>query len=149
MADNRIPRESATREKTERKRSWRRPELLPTPEPQEGWAYRYIRMEMLGKADPTNISSKLREGWEPVKASDHPELMMDSVDDPRFQDAVINGGLILCKAPTEMVEERTDFFRDQTRAQIQSVDNSYMREQDSRMPLFSDRKTKVSFGNGT
>ena len=149
MADNRIARESTTREKTQRKPSWRRPELLPSPEPQDGWAFRYVRMEMLGKADPTNISSKLREGWEPVKASEFPELMVDATDNPRFKDAVINGGLVLCKAPIEMVEERTDYYREQTRAQVQSVDNNYMREQDSRMPLFSERKTKVSFGNGT
>jgi hypothetical protein len=56
---------------------------------------------------------------------------------------------MLCKAPIELVEERNEYYNDQSTAQIQSVDNNLMRENDPRMPLFNERKTKVSFGNGT
>lgn len=151
MAENRIPRESQTREKTKRAQAWRPPELLPTPEPQDGFEFRYVRMSTLGQMDPTNISSKRREGWEPVKADDHPELEYMGSDSPdsRFAENVVIGGLVLCKAPTEMVEQRNEHFREQNRAQIQSVDNNLMRENDPRMPLFQERKTKVTFGSGT
>ena len=54
---------------------------------------------------------------------------------------------MLCKAPQELVNERTDHFKQQTDGQIQSVDNNLMRENDPRMPLFHDRKSKVTFGN--
>ena len=103
----------------------------------------------LGRIDATNVSSKLREGWEPVKATDHPEITMVTVEQEKFKDNVVIGGLMLCKAPEEMVGERNDYFAQQSKAQIASVDNNLMRENDPRMPLFNDRKSKVTFGNGT
>lgn len=149
MAENRLDRDLNTREKTERKRAWARPELLPTPKPQEGYTYHWVRLSTRGEADPMNVSSKLREGWEPVKASDHPEIHLIGVENDRFKDNVVIGGLMLCKAPVEMVEDRNAFYNDQAEAQIKSVDNSYMRENDPRMPLFAERKTKVTFGTGS
>lgn len=149
MAENRIDRELGTREKTSRKRAWVRPELLPTPKPQEGFTYHWVRVSTRGEADPINVSSKLREGWEPVKASDYPDIQMYSVENDRFKDNVIIGGLMLCKAPVEMVQDRNEHYQAQAEAQIKSVDNNFMRENDPRMPLFSERKTKVTFGNGS
>jgi len=148
MADNRTNRELATREKTERKKSWQRPEILPTPNKDDGYEYRWIRLAIQGQDDPTNVSSKLREGWEPVKASDHPEIFLASVENDRFKDNVVMGGLMLCRAPTELVEERNAYYKEQTDSQIRSVDNNLMRENDPRMPLFHDRKSQVSFGKG-
>jgi|TARA_R110000868_G_scaffold316665_1_gene577541 hypothetical protein len=148
MAENRIDRELKTREKDVRKRAWTRPETLPSPLPQDGYAFRWIRVSNQGQVDATNVSSKLREGWEPVRAEDHPEISMVTVEQERFRDNIVIGGLLLCKAPVEMVEERTDHFQQQTDSQMQSVDNNLMRENDPRMPLFNDRKTKVTFGKG-
>jgi len=149
MAENRLNRTQTTREKTERKRSWSRPELLPNPNPEEGYEFHWVRISTQGQADAMNVSSKLREGWEPVKASDHPEITMVSVENERFADNVVIGGLMLCKAPTELVEERNDYYRQQSDSQIRSVDNNLMRENDPRMPIFNDRQTKVTFGKGT
>jgi hypothetical protein len=84
-----------------------------------------------------------------VKASDHPEITMVSVENERFKDNVVIGGLMLCKAPVEMVEERNNYYNQQARSQMESVDNNLMRENDPRMPLFNERKTKVTFGKGT
>jgi len=149
MAENRINRELHTREKTVRKKSWQRPETLPSPTPEDGYSYRWIRVSTQGNTDATNVSSKLREGWEPVKAADHPEITLVTIENERFADNVVIGGLMLCKAPTELVEERNDYYQTQTRSQMNAVDNNLMRENDPRMPLFNDRKTKVTFGNGT
>jgi len=149
MAENRISRELESREKTTRRRAWQRPEVLPSPNPEPGYEFRWIRVSSLGNTDATNVSSKLREGWEPVKASDHPEITLVTVENDRFKDNVVIGGLMLCKAPEELVDERNDYYSQQARSQMQSVDNNLMRENDPRMPLFSDRKTKVTFGNGT
>ena len=148
MAENRLQRDDETRDKTERKKAWQRPELLPEPTPVEGFKYRWIRLSTLGNVDATNISSKLREGWEPVRAKDHPEIELVTVESERFKDNVVIGGLLLCRAPVELVEERNTFYKEQNQAQIQSVDNNYMRENDPRMPVFSDRKTSVTFGSG-
>ena len=149
MAENKIKREDTTREKTARKAAWTRPEVLPSPNPEPGYAFRWIRVSTQGTVDATNVSSKLREGWEPVKASDHPEITLVSIENEKFKDNLIIGGLMLCKAPVEMVEERNTYYNDQSKAQMQSVDNSLMRENDPRMPLFNDRRSKVTFGNGS
>ena len=149
MAENRIPREQEGRDTTKRKTSWRRPELLPEPKPSDGYAFRWVRLASLGNVDATNVSSKLREGWEPCKAKDHPEIFLAEIsENDKFKDNVVIGGLMLCKAPQEMVDERNEFYADQAAAQIHSVDNNLMRENDARMPLFQDKQTKVTFGKG-
>jgi len=149
MAHNRNNRDLTTRAKDERPRSWAPPTLLPDPAPEPGYSYRWIRVSNLGQADPRNVSSKLREGWEPVRAADHPEISMylDN-DNARFKDNVVVGGLLLCKTPTEMVDQRNAYYQQQAEAQIRSVDNNFMRENDPRMPLFSERKSSVTFGRG-
>ena len=143
MAENRANRELETREKTTRRRSWQRPDLLPSPDPEPGWEYRWIRVSTLGTADPMNVSSKMREGWEPVKASDHPEVQMMVVENERFKDNIVIGGLMLCKTPTELVEDRNAYYQRQTDAQMSAVDNNFMRENDPRMPLFRERTSSV------
>jgi hypothetical protein len=146
MAENRLKRDAETREKTVRKKAWARPTVLPDPIPQEGYKFHWVRVSTMGQ--PTNVSSKLREGWEPVRAEDHPEIFSDAVADARFKDNVIVGGLMLCKAPIELVKERTEYYENLTESQMRSVDQGLMRENDPRMPLFNDRKTKVTFGKG-
>lgn len=148
MADNRLDRELETREKTTRKRSWVRPEVLPSPKEHPDWDYRWVRISTQGQADPTNVSSKLREGWEPVLATDHKEITIFHAENDRFKDNIVMGGLMLCRAPKEMVKERNEYYAKQADAQIQSVDNNLMRESDRRMPLFNERKTEVTFGKG-
>ncbi len=149
MAENRIDRELQAREKTVRKKSWQRPETLPSPTPEDGYSYRWIRVSTQGNTDATNVSSKMPEGWEPVKAADHPEITLVTIENERFADNVVIGGLLLCKAPVELVGERNEYYDAQTKSQMNAVDNNFMRENDPRMPLFNERKSKVTFGNGT
>ena len=144
----RAPRELETREKMERPKQWQPPQLLPDPTPEPGYAYRWIRIASLGKDDATNISGKLREGWEPVKASDHPEIRLFGSSNAKFPDSVEVGGLLLCKTPVEFTEQRNSYYRNQAEAQMNSVDNTYMRENDPRMPMFKERKSTVTFGKG-
>lgn len=149
MAEVREDREQSTRKKVARKKRWERPEVLPSPNPEEGWVFRWVRVSSLGQVDATNVSAKLREGWEPVKAKDHPEIDVVSIELERFKDNVVIGGLMLCKAPVELVDERNDYYQEQASAQMKSVDNNLMRESDPRMPIFNERSTKVTFGTGT
>ena len=152
MANNRTPRELDTRIKMERpKKRWTPPQLLPEPTPEPGYVFRWIRVATQGQDDPMNVSSKLREGWEPVKASEHPEIQLMRTDSgkSRFPDSVEIGGLLLCKTPVELAEERNAYYQHQADNQMQSVDNSFMRENDPRMPLFKERRTEVKFGRGS
>lgn len=144
----RTPREFDTRTKMERPVKWTPPQLLPDPSPEPGYAFRWIRISTLNNADALNISSKFREGWEPVKASDHPEIRLMSSVKNQFPDSVEIGGLLLCKTPVEFTEQRDAHYRNLANTQMDSVDNNFMRENDPRMPLFKERSTKVSFGKG-
>ena len=146
---DRTPRDAETRMAQTRQMSWKPPSLLPDPTPQSGYVFRWVRTATLGTADNTNVSGKLREGWEPVKAEDHPELMLAADKDSRFKGNVEVGGLLLCKMPAEMAKQRDAYYGDMARAQMESVDNNFMRENDPRMPLLKpERSSRVTFGRG-
>ena len=145
---SRPSRDLETREIVERPKQWMPPQLLPDPTPEPGYAFRWIRISTLAKADAINVSSKLREGWEPVKASDHPEIRLFGETEGQFPDSVVVGGLMLCKTPVEFTVQRDAYYRKQAEAQMQSVDNTFMRENDPRMPMFKERRSEVTFGRG-
>jgi len=148
MAENRLARELESRDSAQRKQNWTPPQTLPTPNPQPGYVFRWIRTSMMGQADPTNTSAKLREGWEPVKAEDHPEMMLQADPNSKFKGNIEIGGLLLCKAPEDLMKQREDYYTKQAQSQIQSVDNNFMRLNDERMPLFNERRSTTSFGKG-
>ena len=149
MANDRTPRELETRNIFERPKQWAPPELLPNPNLEPGYSFRWIRVSTLGSDDPMNISSKLREGWEPVKASDHPEIQLMGNGKGRYPDSIEIGGLMLCKTPTEFAAQRDAYYQKQAEGQMNSIESNFMRENDPRMPLFKERNSKVSFGKGS
>jgi hypothetical protein len=149
MATNRLDRELENRTVQERPKQWMPPELLPEPDKQPGYAYRWIRVSTLNAADPRNISSKLREGWEPVRIEEQPKFQLLVDPNSRFKDNIEIGGLLLCKTPEEFVDQRNAHYAKQTQAQTEAVDNNLMRQSDPRMPLFNERKSSTSFGKGS
>jgi hypothetical protein len=149
VKDNKLTRELTTRAVQERPKQWTQPDLLPEPDKQPGYSYRWIRVSMMNNADPRNLSAKLREGWEPVPVEEQPKFRLLVDPTSRFKDNIEVGGLLLCKTPTEFVEQRNAHFAKQTQSQTDAVDNSFMRQSDARMPLFQERKSSSSFGKGT
>jgi hypothetical protein len=147
-ATERKPRETETRAASERERAWEPPQVLPDPKPQDGYAFRWIRTAILGNADNVNTSKRFREGWEPVRAEDHPELMLVSDQDSKFKGNIEVGGLLLCKTSEENVQVRNKYYNDMAQRQMESVDQNYMRENDPRMPKLNESRTRVSFGVG-
>jgi hypothetical protein len=103
---------------------------------------------MLDKADPRNLSGKIREGWEPVALEEQPKFKLLADPNSRFRDNIEIGGLLLCKTPNEFVQQKADYIAQQTQAQAEAVDNSLMRQSDPRMPIFKERKSSTSFGKG-
>lgn len=139
---NRTPRELETRQNTVKR--WTPPSLLPDPYKETDYAYRWIRTSTLGQPDERNVSSKRTQGWEPIKLEDHPELQTYG----KIVGNVEIGGLMLCKAPQEMVDQRNAYYDKMTHDQAAAVDATLMRENDPRMPLFSERKSTTSRGRG-
>lgn len=140
---NRTPRDLTTREK-ENRYVYVPTSTLPDPTPEPGYGYRWIATHVVGVADHSNVSRKTREGWEPVKAVDHPELMLPA----NANGNVEIGGLMLCKMPVERIAARSAYYQNQADGQMESVDNNLMRQSDSRMPIFNNRQTETKFGKG-
>jgi hypothetical protein len=149
MAGNKLTRELETRELAERPKQWAPAELLPEPDKQAGYAYRWIRVSSLNSADPRNLSAKLREGWEPVTLEEQPKFRLLADPNSRYKDNIEIGGLLLCKTPEEFVKQRNDYYARQSDLQTEAVDNTLMRQSDPRMPLFNERKSSSSFGKGS
>ena len=144
----RTPRNLQTREGATRM-VYQPASTLPNPNPQPGWAFKWIGVELLGQATPQNVSKRTREGWEPVRAEDHPELQLAGNKNGNVE----LGGLMLCKMPQELADSRNTYYQRQNQAQMESVDNNFLRNNDPRMPLFSEKKSSttrgVGFGSGS
>lgn len=144
----RLSRDTESREANTRPKVWKPADLLPEPTRQEGWEYKWIRKAIMGIADPTNMSKSLREGWEPCRLEDHAEMMLAVDGDAKNSGLIEVGGLVLCKIPLEMFNQRQDYYMKQAQGQMESVDAQVDRENDKRMPIFNERQTKVTFGSG-
>lgn len=142
----RAPRK--TREQSARPQVWQPASTLPEPDKQPGYTYRWVRVSSLGQNDARNISAQLREGWEPVRIEEQPQFRVMLDPDSRFKDNIEVAGLLLCKAPVELMDQRKAFYAQKNQAQMDSVDNNFMRENDARMPLFRERRSTTSFGSG-
>jgi hypothetical protein len=147
--NNRLKRELESRATQERPKQWAPAELLPEPDKEAGYAYRWIRVATLNQQDPRNLSAKLREGWEPVRIEEQPKFQLLVDPNSRYKDNIEIGGLLLCKTPIEFVEQRNQHYANQTQAQTEAVDNNLMRQSDPRMPIFQERKSSSSFGKGS
>ena len=146
---DRSPRSAESRDKVSRRKPWQPPSLLDAPPPPQGYVHRWIRESMIGQDDPANMSKRIREGWEPVRAEDYPDFEAPSIDDGKHAGIIGVGGLILAKIPKETVEERRAYYQNVADQQIQAVDNDLMRESNQVMPISApNRSSKVTFGKG-
>ena len=145
--DTKQPRASQTRSKSERPKVWVPPSSLDAPPAPEGFRYRWIRAESMGFQDTKNITGRLREGYELVRAeeienaSDYPV-----VDEGRYKGVIGVGGLLLAKVPEEIAKQRDAYMRGQHEARNEAVEHDLMKEQDKRMPINIERQSRVTFG---
>ena len=144
----RTPRSVETRDKTSRQKQWQPASTLPEPDPIDGISFRWVRQSAMGEHDATNFSRSMKEGWEPCKLEDHPEIRGIVETGSKQTGFVEVGGLVLCKRSAELTQQRADYYNGLTKGQMETVDKNLMRENDERMPLFSERETKVKFGSG-
>lgn len=146
MTDNRQPRASESREKTSRRKPWTPPSSLDAPPAPEGFVHRWIRESVMGFDDKKNLSARLREGFELVRADEYPGFQAPTVQDGRHSGVIGVGGLLLARFPLESKQERDAYYGQRTRDQLTAVDQNLMREQHPSMPIHNDRQSRVTFG---
>lgn len=151
MSNNnpRVPRENETREADMRDEPWTPPQTLPEPMRKPGFVHRFVRLSITGEVDATNYDMKHREGYRMTLASEQPHIQSTADPRSRFAEGVLVGGLLLMEIPEKRLRERDAYYKKASSAQIEAVDNNYMKESDSRMPVFRDRESKTTFGGGT
>jgi hypothetical protein len=145
--DKNTSRANQTRSKSERPKVWVPPSSLDAPPAPDGFRYRWIRAEVQGYQDTTNITSRTREGYELVRAeevenaSDYPVL-----DEGKYKGVIGVGGLLLAKVPIEVAKQRMEYMANRHKERSEAVANDLMKEQDNRMPINVDRQSRVTFG---
>ena len=145
---DRTARAETNRTKQARKTVWKPPSTLDAPPPPEGYVHRWIRMESGGVDDRKNLSARLREGFELVRAEEYPDRDdLPTLQDGKHAGVIAVGGLVLARIPVELVQQRSAYYRRQTSDQLSAVDNDLLRENNPVMPIIKpDRQSRVTFG---
>jgi hypothetical protein len=147
QTNNKLPsRESETREKSSRRKPWAPPSQLDAPPAPAGFKHRWIRAETVGQIDNKNISSKLREGWEFVRADEYPNMEWPSIDSGKYNGVIAVGGLMLARIPEETVAQRNAYFQQLTKDKDEAIANDPLKDQHPSMPVHNESRTRVSFG---
>ena len=139
-------RESENRSKRERPKVWTPPSQLDAPPAPNGFKHRWIRAEAVGQMDQKNVSAKLREGWEFVRADEYPEMEWPAIDTGRYEGVIAVGGLMLARIPDEIVAQRKAYFEQLTQDKDEAVANDPMKDQHPSMPISKERSSRVTFG---
>jgi len=143
--ENKTPRAAQTRDKTTRRKPWAPPSSLDAPPAPDGFKHRWIRAEVLGKEDSKNLSARLREGFELVRADSGSEY--PTIQEGKYAGVIGVGGLLLAKIPEEIVEERMSYFADRTQDRDDAIESDLLKEQHPSMPISKpERQSRVSFG---
>jgi|TARA_R110000751_G_scaffold17436_1_gene54040 hypothetical protein len=144
----RSDRTTETREKTVRRKAWAPPSRLDAPEPPPGYKHRWIRVESGGADDRANVSAKLREGYELVRADEYPDFDSGVQDDGKHAGVIGVGGLLLARIPEETADERQEYYSSRTHDQIRAADNDLLKTNvNSSMKINApERQSKVSLG---
>ena len=139
-------RASQSRAKDKRPTTWTPPSSLDAPPAPDGYRHRWIRTEVLGFDDTKNMSGKLRSGFELVRADEYPESQYPQMKDGKYAGVIGVGGLVLARIPEEIAKSREAFFKSQTQAKDEAINNDLMKEQHSSMPINAERQSRVTFG---
>ena len=147
-AIQRSSRAKTTRNAATRRKPWRPSSNLDAPLAPEGYSHRWIRAEVRGHEDKSNISARLREGYELVRKDEYPDFEAPVIDTGKHEGVFGVGGLLLARIPLETVAERNEYFRKRHSDQLQAVDHDMMRENShSTMAINKpDRQSRVTFG---
>ena len=139
-------RASQTRSKTESKKVWTPPTSLDAPPAPKGFRHQWIRAEILGHQDTSNVARSLREGYELVRADEYPDQDFPSMNEGRYAGMIGNGGLLLARIPEEIALQIDEYYKKQTQNKEEAVNNNLLKEQHPSMRFSKEADTRVTFG---
>ena len=146
MTDKKIDSRASQTKVKEQKKVWTPPSSLDAPPAPDGYKHRWIRAESMGFDDSSNMSAKLRSGFELVRADEYSEIDYPTVNDGKYKGVIGVGGLLLARIPDEIVKSREEYFKQQTQDRNDAIENDLMKEQHPSMPINNERQTRVTFG---
>ena len=146
MTDKKIDSRASQTKVKQQKKVWTPPSSLDAPPAPDGFKHRWIRAESMGFDDTSNMSAKLRSGYELVRADEYSDIDYPTIVDGKYKGVIGVGGLLLARIPDEIVESRKEYFAQQTKDRNDAIDNDLMKEQHPSMPINNDRQTRVTFG---
>ena len=139
-------RASQIRSKTESKKVWTPPTSLDAPPAPKGYRHQWIRAEILGHQDTSNIARNLREGYELVRADEYPDQDFPSMNEGRYAGMIGVGGLLLARIPEEIALQIDEYYKKQTQNKEEAVNNNLLKEQHPSMRFSKEADTRVTFG---
>ena len=146
MTNKKIDSRASQTKVKQQKKVWTPPSSLDAPPAPDGFKHRWIRAESMGFDDSSNMSAKLRSGYELVRADEYSDVDYPTINDGKYKGVIGVGGLLLARIPNEIVESREEYFRQQTQDRNDAIENDLMKEQHPSMPINNDRQTRVTFG---
>ena len=153
MSDNIKRTSRASNEVKEvRNKPWTPPSSLDAPPAPDGYVHRCIRTESMGFQDTANVSKRMREGWEFVRAEEIKNQLgyhsYPVIAQGTYAGLIGVAGLVLGRIPEEIVKSRAEYFKRITQDRVDAVDNDVMKEQRPEMPINISRQSRVTFGGG-
>ena len=146
-----MPRTTKTtrpsRDSSTRTKAWTPPNRLGTPAAPEGYKYRWVRHEVVGEADNSNVYERARQGYEPVMADELAGYPVDHLETGRHVGVVRSGDLMLTKVAIEIAQERQDYYEGQADTMMKAVnrelDNSF--QSGDNMSKVDESSSEVSY----
>lgn len=84
--------------------------------------YLWVRETTLGQPDPENVAERMREGYAPVPAERHPDLVPPPFPGQPKPDYIRRSGQILMEIPRDVWLARQEDLRQENREILASVD---------------------------
>ena len=136
-----------TRAAGARKKRWTPPNTFETPEPPEGFKYRFVRYRNRNEDDAENVYKRMSEGYVPVKPEELGDYKTDTIKkEGDFQGTVRRGDTILMKIEQEIADDRNEHFKRLTALQQSQVDGELGEESDkSGIPVTREFTSDVQY----
>ena len=146
QTETRTSRASQTRVKEEKKKVWTPPSSLDAPPAPDGYKHRWLRAESMGFDDTSNMSAKLRSGYELVRADQYPDANYPTVQDGKYKGVIGVGGLLLARIPEEIALQIDEYYKQRTRDKEEAINNDLMKERQAGMKFGNESTSSVTFG---